>query len=131
MEETPYHVFRPIPWIYSKDVRATLNYLVNILSFETWFEPEPDPNVAGVRLGDLQLRILLNVEFLDAIAPLSVEKRPMTHVVMQGIEALYRKHRQNEADIVREIGNRPWGDREYTVELPGGQLLTFSEDIVE
>ena len=120
------------PWLYAKDVHANMRHLIDVLGFEHWFD-EDSPDVGGVgglRSGGLKLRVWRRPDIVDAFLALPPKQRPVIRILVRGINALYAEHLERGAEIVTEIGDRPWGDREYTVAEPGGSLLTFSEDLV-
>jgi uncharacterized glyoxalase superfamily protein PhnB len=47
------------------------------------------------------------------------------YFVVSDADALYDYHRANGVEIVQEIGDRPYGLRDYTVRDLNGYSLTF------
>ena len=117
------------PWILARDVQSTIQHLVEVLGFDHWFDPEEDMPVGGVRRDDLVLRVRKGTSYADAISRLDLKDRPSIRILVDQIDGLYQDHKRRGATIAEEIGDRPWGDREYTVEEINGHLLTFTEDI--
>ena len=48
-------------------------------------------------------------------------------VYVAGVAALYDELRGSGARVVHELGERPWGTRDFTVEDPDGFRLIFTE----
>lgn len=46
---------------------------------------------------------------------------------VRGVDALYRELDSKGARIIRPLEERPWGQRDFSVEDPDGYLLCFSE----
>lgn len=125
-------VLKSDPWIFARDSDETIRHLIDVLGFQHWFDPDEEMRVGGVRgPSAFFVRIRENPAYLDAIADLALGARPVTRISVQHIDDLHAIHVANGARIVVEIGDRPWGDREYTVEEINGQLLTFSEEDIE
>ncbi len=57
------------------------------------------------------------------------DRRRGTEVVIyvQRVASLYGELRDVGAQIVRELGERPWGTVDFTVEAPDGVRLIFTE----
>ncbi len=116
------------PWLYSTDIRASQRHLIDTLGFEYWFDDD-EFQVVGVRRGDFLLRVRHAPKLVAALSALPIEARPVIRIVVRGVDALYEEHRERGANIVSEIADHPWGDREYTIAEPGGCRLTFTEDL--
>ena len=52
-------------------------------------------------------------------------------VRIAGVDAHHARARELGAEILREPADHPYGERQYTVEDPGGHRWTFSETIAD
>jgi catechol 2,3-dioxygenase-like lactoylglutathione lyase family enzyme len=100
------------PILYVADVAASVDFYEKRLGFWTAFN-EGD-GFAGVNLGDVQI-------FLERHAP----GTGAVYFVVSDTDTLYDYHRANGVEIVQEIGDRPYGLRDYTVRDLNGYSLTF------
>lgn len=108
------------PALAVPDVAAAAAFYTATLGFThgfTWGDP---PTFAGVSLGDAQL-------FLSAGTPCAGGCD--VFFVVDDADALYAYHRASGADVVQEIGDRPWAMRDYTVRDPNGYRLIFGQAI--
>lgn len=48
-------------------------------------------------------------------------------IYVQSVRTLYEEFTQSGAEIVRELGERPWGTLDFTVRDPDGYELIFTE----
>lgn len=111
------------PWIYARDVAETCDYLVRTLGFTPWFDAG---DVAGVQRGGVPLRVMRHPELVDKMAGLHPPPEVRIHV--NGVLALHAEHQAKGAQIELPLGERPWGDIEYTIREPNGSYITFTED---
>ena len=109
------HPGLPVP-----DVLAAAEFYTNRLGFTlgfTWGEPA---TIAGVNLGDVQV-------FLERGTPPTGGSA--VYFVVGDADELYAFHRGNGLEVVEEIGDRPYGLRDYTVRDPYGYMLGFGQYI--
>ncbi len=114
-----------VPVIATRNVPETVAYFEKILGFEQqWIWGEP-PVYAGMKAGTAMLYVSLDVELASAIH----ERRlgPDLFLWVNDIDSVYRQHRANGAEIEEELGERPWGARQYVVREPNGYKLKVAE----
>jgi uncharacterized glyoxalase superfamily protein PhnB len=98
------------------DVARAVEFYVERLGFTvgfTWGEP---PTFAGVTLGEAQM-------FLEEGTP--TPQGAGVYFDVGDPDALYDFHRANDVIVGRELADRPWGMRDYTVRDLNGYSLTF------
>lgn len=106
------------PGLAVSDVMAAVDFYADTLGFArgfTWGDP---PTFAAVNLGEAQL-------FLSAGTP--CPDGCDVFFVVDDVDALYAFHRAAGADVREEIGDRPWGMRDYAVRDLDGYRLTFGQ----
>ena len=99
------------PILAVRDVRAAIEFYTAKLGFWCAFD---EGEFAGVNFGEVQLFLQAGAAGGDGV-----------YFVVSGADALYEFHRANGVEIAVEIGDRPYGLRDYTVRDPDGHALTF------
>jgi hypothetical protein len=115
-----------VPVVATADVAGTVQF-ERILGFEkqwAWGDP---PVYAGVRAGSAMLYISEDAELAAAIRDRQL--RPDIFLWVEGIDAVYARHRASDAHITDEIADRPWGVRQYVIREPNGYSLKIVESI--
>lgn len=111
------------PWLACTDLMATVDHYRDVLGFRgswRWFWGEP-PDHAGVSRG--QTRICL---FENAVRASS--RRGLEVVIyVVGVADLYEELQGAGAEVVRDLGERPWGTLDFTVADPDEVQLIFTE----
>jgi catechol 2,3-dioxygenase-like lactoylglutathione lyase family enzyme len=105
------------------DLAAALEFYTKKLGFQqafTWGEP---PTFAGVNLGKVQM-------FLAAGPPTPSPDTGAVYFLVGDADALYEFHRRNGVEIAQEIGDRPYGIRDYTVRDLNGYYLEFGHHLL-
>lgn len=100
------------------DVLTAVEFYVEKLGFQpgfTWGEP---PVFAGVNLGEVQL-------FLAKGAPTPSPDTAAAYFLVGDADQLYEFHLANGVEIAREIDDRPYGIRDYSVRDPHAYYLVF------
>jgi catechol 2,3-dioxygenase-like lactoylglutathione lyase family enzyme len=100
------------------DVPTAVEFYVAKLGFKpgfTWGEP---PVFAGVNLGEVQL-------FLAKGAPAPSPDTAAAYFLVGDADQFYEFHVANAVEIAREIDDRPYGIRDYSVRDPHGYYLVF------
>jgi uncharacterized glyoxalase superfamily protein PhnB len=102
------------------DVKATIDFYQKVLGFgQPWFWGDP-VTFGGINWGDV------NVMFCQQ--PLIAEhvEGHMHWFWVEDVNGLHAQHVAAGAKVVAELGNRPWGVREYAVRDPNGYHLRFA-----
>ena len=92
------------------DIAAALEFYTKRLGFQqafTWGEP---PTFAGVNLGKVQM-------FLAAGTSTPSPDTGAVYFLVGDADALYEFHRRSGVETAQEIGDRPYGIRDYTVRV--------------
>jgi ribosomal protein S18 acetylase RimI-like enzyme len=109
------------------DVRETVKYYREVLGFDRewlWCDHiNGVPTFGGVGLGAAHVLLSLSPELQRKI-------EGHGHWFHVGdAQAMYEQHRAAGAQIVSDIGNKPWGFREYTVRDINGYHLRFASPV--
>jgi GNAT superfamily N-acetyltransferase len=120
--------FKPVvlhaePVLAVADVEATVNYWHNVLGFPykwTWGEPA---NHGGVSWNNAFIQFSLDPKLA------AISDGHSVWIKTRQLKKLFEIHRNNGADIVVSLTDRPWGMREYAVKEINGYYLYFSEPI--
>jgi catechol 2,3-dioxygenase-like lactoylglutathione lyase family enzyme len=51
------------------------------------------------------------------------------YIDVENIDGLYQEYCSKEVEILSEIGNRPWGQREFSIRTIDGHRIMFGEEI--
>jgi catechol 2,3-dioxygenase-like lactoylglutathione lyase family enzyme len=109
------------PGLAVTDVKAAAEFYVTRLGFQlafTWGDP---PTIAGVNLGHVQI-------FLERGTP--APQGCSVYFVIDDADELHAFHRANGIEIAEEVGDRPWGFRDYTVRDLHGYHLVFGHRLL-
>lgn len=98
------------------DVARAVEFYVQRLGFSAGFTWGDPPTFAGVNLGEVQI-------FLEEGTP--TPQGAGVYFDVGDPDALYEFHLANGVAVAREIADRPWGMRDYTVRDLEGYALTF------
>ncbi len=65
----------------------------------------------------------------EVILHLSTEEGSpaILQIIVENIDGLYEFMVQSHVRIIFEIGNRPWGNRDFTIADPDNNQITFSQ----
>jgi uncharacterized glyoxalase superfamily protein PhnB len=120
------------PILSVQDIDDSIDFYVRKLGFShNWSLPGADgkTNLASVKLG--QVEILLGT--IDFVAPEDIRKRG-TGIQMyinlpneMNIDAIYERARGSGANITREIEDRDWGERTFSVKDGDGYHYMFAQ----
>ena len=108
------------PVLAVRDISETIRYWQDVLGFPaqwTWGEP---PTHGGVSWHGVYIQFSQN----PALAAAS--KRNSIWIRVQRVEALYRFHQKNKAEIVAPLENQPWGMAQYSLRETNGHFLHFA-----
>ncbi len=105
------------------DIQSAVDFYVHKLGFQlgfTWGDP---PTFSGVNLGAVQI-------FLAKGTPVPSTETASVFFLVGDADALYEFHRGNQVEIVQEIGDRPYGIRDYVVHDLNGYALVFGQHLL-
>jgi uncharacterized glyoxalase superfamily protein PhnB len=119
-----------IPSVRVVDMAAGLRFYRDVLGFEVERGTQEDSNCA-LRYGDARLMLeTAGGHYSDEYNAAIQERlgRPSPHALYieaGDLDALYDRVQAAQARIVDPLADRPWGQREFTVEDEEGNWLTF------
>lgn len=113
-------VISSTPIFACSDVEATIAYYKDVLGFDSSWTYGETPDFGSASKGGVDIMFSLNPD-------LAAKVLGHEHwIKVDEVDELYRLHQSNGAKIVSEIGDRPWGVREYVVEDLNGYHLRFA-----
>jgi len=102
------------------DIAATLAYYTDVLGFERPWSYDDPPTFGGVAWADAAIMFCLQPELAAKITG------HQHWFACDEVDELYALHQSRGAKIISELGNQPWGSREYVVEDLNGYSLRFA-----
>jgi uncharacterized glyoxalase superfamily protein PhnB len=103
-----------------RDLPEAIAYYRDRLGFEHAWSWGTPPVRAGVRLGAVEIQLVCDPG-LPAGGPSTV------YCHMRGVDAYHAACRARGTEIAMELGDRPWGARDFRVVDPSGNRLGFAE----
>jgi uncharacterized glyoxalase superfamily protein PhnB len=127
-------IYSLTPVLEVNDLEDTLEYYQNILGFSIdWTWPnEGKVDHASVSFGEGHTEEGEHDDLHAHIQLSQAEKIPVMNsgwlyfTLKDGIDELYQQMKERGADISSEIGNRPWGNREFDVKDNNGHIMRFA-----
>ena len=120
-----------IPSIRARDPQRLVEFYDQVLGFTVLRQSDETGNSA-VELGDARLMIepveavFYSPAYNEAIRGRAGEQGPHSlYIESEDLDALYERAQASGAVVVDAIAERPWGQREFTIEDPEGNWLTF------
>jgi uncharacterized glyoxalase superfamily protein PhnB len=115
-------VTRIFPVFAVRDLQEALAYYTNQLGFSiAWSWGDPISR-AGVALDAIEIQ-------LESAGVGSPPGPSVVYCHMTGVDAYYETCRARDATIVMELGNRPWGMRDFRVVDPSGNRIGFASPL--
>ena len=116
------------PVFFSRDIPATLAYYQDRLGFEclgSW----QDPPVYAIVARD-QKQIHFRCAEPPAARPDKYDEELIdAYLSIENADALYAEYAARAVEFTRELGNMPWGSREFVVKDCDGRLLAFGASV--
>ncbi len=112
------------PVFFATDIPSTLAWYKSKLGFECVGKWQDPPSYAIV------MRDQCAIHFRCAEPPTAnpekyAEELLDAYINVEDASALYAEYRASGAEFTRELGDTPWGTREFVVRDCGGRLLVF------
>ncbi|MFX1507941.1 MAG: VOC family protein [Promethearchaeota archaeon] len=120
------------PMIYSTNIENAIKFYRDILKFEIveYYPNQEKPTWVCFRIGND--RFSIGKTFSDInhkLHPRGVDGSGVQfYINVPNVDQLYEKYR-NKVEIVDEIEDKPWKDREFTFKDPDGYLISFYSKI--
>ena len=116
------------PMIYSTDIERSIKFYHDILEFEIneFYPNKYNPTWVSVRIGNDLLGIGKTFSDINhKLHPRGVDGSGVQfYIKVTNVDEIYNKYR-NKVDLIDDIDNKPWGDREFTFKDPDGYLISF------
>ena len=113
------------------DLAAARKFYVEVLGFEVARDVDEQENMT-VAMGAAQMMLEGDAEnfygeaYNEAIRGRSGQPGPNSvYIEAVDLDQLYQRCQDQSVKIVDPIGPRPWGQREFSVEDPAGNFLSF------
>ena len=116
------------PMIYTTNIEKAINFYRDILEFEIveYYPTQENPTWVCFHIGND--RFSIGKTFSDInhkLHPRGVDGSGVQfYINVSNVDQIYEKYR-NKLEIVDDIENKSWGDREFTFKDPDGYLLSF------
>lgn len=116
-------LYKAIPRLPMKNLEQTKNYYRDKLHFEIWSEYGNDYLIIAKDEIELHFFIFSGLQERKNYA--------QCYIRIQGIKAFYKAAKQNGANIpaLGHLETKTWGQVEFSVIDPNGNLLTFGEAV--
>ena len=109
------------------DVLQLMTYFVDVLGFCRHFLYGDPPVYGAVKADDALLYICHDPAFARVIREQNLH--PDLFIWVTNVDEHYARHRNNGAQVVEELANRPWDARQYTLLAPNGYHLKIAEPL--
>lgn len=119
-----------IPSLRVTDMPAALRFYTDVLGFDVERGGPEDSNCA-LKYGDGRIMLETAADHYGDEYNAAIRERlggPSPHALYieaEELDALHERVTDAHAPIVDPLADRPWGQREFTVEDPEGNWLTF------
>ena len=121
-----------VPILVYEDVGKALDWLCNVFGFSERLRATNPGGVvmhAQLEIGDGA--IMLGRQGAEFRAPRPNEVSQYVVIHIENVDEHYERSRAMGARILKEPANMPFGERQYTVEDPGGHRWTFSQSVAD
>jgi len=116
------------PMIYTMDLERSIEFYRDIMGFEIeeYYPDRESPTWVCVLIGEDRFGI--GMTFSDIhhkLHPRGVDGSGVQfYIRVEDVDILYERY-QGNLEIIDDIENKPWGDREFTFKDPDGYLISF------
>jgi uncharacterized glyoxalase superfamily protein PhnB len=118
------------PELFVRDLGASLRFYRQTLGFQVLRQTA---DFAVLALGDARIQLAVPDESIPRLKPwLAAGRRGIgvnLRIIVPDVDALYERVRRQGVPIVREIGDRFYGLRDFTVADPDGFVLSFASPV--
>lgn len=121
-----------VPVLVYGDVAQALDFLCNVFGFsERLRAAAPDGRVSHAQLVIGDGAAMIGRQGAEFRPPRAGEVSQYVIVHVEDVDAHYKRAMERGAKIVQPPGDRPFGERQYTAEDPGGHRWTFSQSVAD
>lgn len=116
------------PMIYTTNIEKSIKFYHDTLELEIdeFYPNKENPTWVSVRVGNDHLGIGKTFSDINhKLHPRGVDGSGVQfYIYVTNVDDFYEKYR-NKVDIVHDIENKPWSEREFTFTDPDGYLISF------
>lgn len=114
-----------VPFMPVRDLHETIAYYRDQLGFhDEWYWEDTD---AGIQRNELRLLFAHDPEFVSRIN--SNGRHFEICWFVANVEEVYKEYQAKGIKIVSELGIKPWGMKEFTIEEINGYWLRLGEGV--
>ena len=116
------------PMIYTTDIEKSINFYRDVLGFEIeeFYPHAENPTWVCFRIGNDRFGIGKTFSDMNhKLHPRGVDGSGVQfYIRVDDVDRLYNELK-SELEIIDDIENKSWGDREFTFKDPNGYLISF------
>ncbi|MFX0050979.1 MAG: VOC family protein [Candidatus Hermodarchaeota archaeon] len=116
------------PMIYTTNIETAIKFYRDVLEFEIleYYPNDENPTWVCLQIGEDKFSIGKTFKNINhKLHPRGVDGSGVQfYINVTNVDQIYEKYR-NKVEIVDDIENKPWGDREFTFRDPDGYLISF------
>jgi uncharacterized glyoxalase superfamily protein PhnB len=121
-----------VPILVYEDVGKAIDWLCGTFGFkERLRAAAPGGSLTHAQLDIAEGAVILGRQGAEFRPPRANEVSQYVHVHVEDVDAHFEHTRQCGARILKSPADMPFGERQYTVEDPGGHRWTFSQSIAD
>jgi len=120
-----------VPVLVYEDVGAALDWLCATFGFKERLRVATPAGALHAQLDVAEGAIMLGRQGAEFRPPRPSEVSQYVSVHVEDVDAHFERCREHGARILKPPANMPFGERQYTVEDPGGHRWTFSQSIAD
>jgi len=121
-----------VPVLVYEDVTAVIEWLCDTFGFKERLRAAgPGGSVSHAQLDIGDCAVMLGRQGGEFRSPRPNEVTQYVTVHVEDVDGHFERSRQRGARILKPPANMPFGERQYTVEDPGGHRWTFSQSIAD
>ncbi|HJZ67287.1 MAG TPA: VOC family protein [Blastocatellia bacterium] len=118
-----------VPILVYEDVGKAIDWLCRTFGFAERLRFERDGVISHAQLAVAEGAIMLGRQGGPYRAPRGDEVNAYVHVTVDDVDRHFDHSKQCGARILQQPTDRPFGERQYTVEDPAGHWWVFSQHI--
>lgn len=107
-----------------KDLQKSAEYYKSVLGFETWWQGD------GWHFLKRDTFMVMLGECPDDRSAFETKNHSyFAYIDVDNIDALYEEFQSKKVEILREITDQPWGQREFPIRTIDGHRIMFGQAI--
>ena len=120
-----------VPILVYEDVEAAIAWLRDTLGFTERLRAAHSGRVSHAQLAFREGAVMIGRQGGPFRAPQANHVSHVVHVSVPDVDAHFAHAQQTGAKIVRKPENMPFGERQYTLEDPGGHWWVISQHVAD